>query len=85
MVQREWFCCSGLVRQTHTGTGHELGSVSEMYVFGGHIGDTIEIYGERNVIQEINGDCTVARVTLPIEEAVSSLPQAVRFQTEDGY
>jgi len=48
--------------------------------------DTIGMHDERNVIWEINneekmnGDCTVA-----IEEAVSSLPQAVSVQRECGY
>jgi hypothetical protein len=53
--------------------------------------DTVGIHDGRNVIQEINneekinGDCTVARVALAVEEAVSSLPQAVSVRTEDGY
>jgi hypothetical protein len=53
--------------------------------------DTIGIHEQRNVIWEtnneekINCDCTVARIALAIEEAVSSLPQAVSVRTEDGY
>ena len=33
----------------------------------------------------MSGDGTVAGFALAIEEAVSSLPQAVSVETEDGY
>jgi hypothetical protein len=52
MIQREWFCCSGPVTQTHAGMEHEMGSLSEMYVLCwlATFADTIGIHDERNVI-----------------------------------